>query len=152
MSEPSFRFAEMLGDDHRRIDALFERFQGTPLSAVQERRERLAAFTHELRRHIRLEEDELFPALADTDESSRRLVPTLLEEHRRIEEAMQRIEQEVEASGASTEKLELELINELWAHNAREEESVYPWLDQHLSVEKASRLLQALRDDPSPIR
>ena len=149
MSPSRPRISHLLGDDHRVIDELFERFQGAPLQEKDERVERLGAFARELRRHIQLEEGELFPALAEAGESPKRLVRTLLEEHRRIEDALDRLERTVHEGARPTEDLELELINELWEHNAREEEAAYPWFDDHLSVEQAAQARRELEGHSS---
>jgi hemerythrin-like domain-containing protein len=143
--------SQLLSSDHRELDQKLEEFQATPVSEMVLRRERFDRFATELRRHIEVEERLLFPVFGEGEPSRRVLVDRMLDEHRRIEEVLQRIHLQLDVGPVSTEDLESELINVLWAHNAREEESVYPWFDTHLSRDRARQLDQELRG-PAPTR
>jgi hemerythrin superfamily protein len=138
--------SRLLSGDHREIDQKFEEFRATPFSQTGRRNELFDQFAADLRRHIEVEERLLFPAFGERDSSRRLLVDLMLDEHRRIEEVLQRIHLRLDAGPASTEDLELELINVLWAHNAREEESVYPWFDTHLPVDVARTIPRELHE------
>ncbi len=127
--------SQLLSGDHRELDRKFEEFQATPISRSDERRERFDEFAAELHRHIVVEERLLFPPFGEGDSSRRLLVELMLDEHRRIEDVLQRVRERLAAGPRSTEDLESELVNVLWAHNTREEESVYPWFDAHLPVD-----------------
>jgi hemerythrin-like domain-containing protein len=154
MSDGAEPTSRLLGGDHEELDRRFEEFRTIPPAATGRRNELFDQFATDLRRHIAVEERLLFPVFGDGDPSHRLLVDRMLDEHRRIEEVLQRIHFRLDAAAASTEDLESELLNVLWAHNAREEESVYPWFDTHLSVDLAravSRELQgggAKRNEP----
>lgn len=144
MSEPGTPPSKVLGGDHAELDALFEEFQRTPKSESGARLERFAHFEADLRHHIRLEENDLFPEFGEAGAANRALVERLLEEHRRIEGALDRLRGLLEAGREETEPAELELVDVLWEHNAREEGAVYPWFDDHLSPEKARALARDL--------
>ncbi len=144
MSDPEAPPSRVLGGDHAELDALFEEFQRTPRSEDGARRERFARFEAELRHHIALEENDLFPEFGEAGASNRALVERLLEEHRRIEAALDRLRGLLVIGGGETEAAELELVDVLWEHNAREEGAVYPWFDDHLSPEKARALARKL--------
>ena len=141
--EPSSR---LLSGDHGELDHRFEEFQAIPSSQAGRRSELFDQFATDLCRHIEVEERLLFPVFAEGDRSHALLVDLMLGEHRRIEELLRSIRARLETGLASTEDLELELVNVLWAHNAREEESVYPWFDTHLSVDLARAVARALRE------
>ena len=146
MSDGTEPPSRLLGGDHDELDQRFEEFRAIPPSATGRRNEIFDQFSTELRRHIAVEERLLFPVFGEGDPSHRVLVDLMLDEHRRIEEVLQRIHLRLDEGAASTEDLESELINVLWAHNAREEESVYPWFDTHLPVEIARTVSQELHE------
>ncbi|MGA3022597.1 MAG: hemerythrin domain-containing protein [Thermoplasmata archaeon] len=138
--------SRLLSGDHRDLDERFEEFRATPPSQAGRRSELFDGFATDLRRHIDVEERLLFPVFGQGDSSRHLLVELMLDEHRRIEEALQKIHRQLDAGPTSTEDLELELLNVLWAHNAREEESVYPWFDTHLSADLARAVDRELRE------
>ncbi len=148
MSGPHASISQLLGGDHRELDDLFERFQHTAPSERTPRSALLRTFAEGLRRHIRIEEADLFPAMREGDPTLHGLVELLLEDHRRIEDALRRLEAEVDAGPAPTHELELDLINVLWEHNAREEGVVYPWLDEHLPPERRRAVQERLEGEP----
>ncbi len=148
MNERTIPPSTILGGDHEELDRKFEEFQGTPASEPALRRERFARFESELRHHIAIEEADLFPEFGGAGASHRALVDRLLEEHRRIERALDRIRTLLEGPGGPTEAAELELVDVLWEHNAREEGTVYPWFDDHLPLEKAQALARELPPRP----
>ncbi|HLN51499.1 MAG TPA: hemerythrin domain-containing protein [Thermoplasmata archaeon] len=145
MSDGTEPTSRLLRGDHEGLDQRFEDFRATPPAASGRRNVLFDQFATDLRRHIAVEERFLFPIFGEGDPSRRLLVDLMLDEHRRIEEVLQRIHLRLDAAAASTEDLESELLNVLWAHNAREEESVYPWFDTHLSVDLARTVSRELR-------
>ncbi|MGB6500789.1 MAG: hemerythrin domain-containing protein [Thermoplasmata archaeon] len=142
--------SQMLSGDHRELDQKFEEFKATPVSEMAQRRERFDRFATDLRRHIEVEERLLFPVFGEGNSSRRLLVDLMLDEHRRIEEVLQRIHLRLDAGPESTEGLEFELLNVLWAHDAREEESVYPWFDSHLPSDLTRTVNRELRESAPP--
>ena len=137
--------SELLSGDHREIDEQFEEFKATPASETVQRHERFERLAGDLRRHIEVEEARLFPVFGEGDPSRRALVDRMLEEHRRIEAILEEIRLRLDQrGGATTDDLEFELVNVLWEHNAREEGSVYPWFDTHLSNERTREVAQEL--------
>ncbi len=130
------RISELLGGEHRDLDEIWERLTETPATDPLARRTLFNSFRDGLLEHIAIEEERLFPWMQEGDPSRRQLVDRLLEEHRRIREHLDRVDRQLGASSASFEAAGLELVNELWEHNAREEAMVYPWLDDHLSPDQ----------------
>jgi hemerythrin-like domain-containing protein len=138
--------SRLLSGDHRDLDQTFEEFQATPVSQTARRSELFDLFATDLRRHIGIEERLLFPVFGEGDSSRRLLVEQMLDEHRRIEAALQEIRLRLGSGPASTEDLESQLLNVLWAHNAREEGSVYPWFDTHLSADLTQAVNRELQE------
>lgn len=142
--------SQLLSGDHRELDRKFEEFRATPPAATGRRNELFDQFATDLRRHIAIEERLLFPVFGEGDPSRRLLVDLMLDEHRRVEDVLHKIHLRLGTGSASTEDLETELLNVLWAHDAREEESVYPWFDTHLSTDLARAVLRELREPAPP--
>ncbi len=149
---PTSRLSELLGADHRELDTVFEEFRTTPAGDRARRMELFHAFAEELRTHIALEEEHLFPRFGEGDPVRRAIVETMLEEHRRILDVLVRMEGRLAGEDGRTEDLEEELINVLWAHNAREENAVYPWFDDHLSSAESDPVVRTLTRHPGPSR
>lgn len=138
--------SQLLSGDHRELDRKFEEFRATPPATTGRRNELFEQFAIDLRRHIEVEEGLLFPVFSEGDPSRRLLVDLMLDEHRRIEEILRRIHLRLNAGPESTEDIEFELLNVLWAHDAREEESVYPWFDTHLSADLVRSVRRELHE------
>jgi hemerythrin-like domain-containing protein len=150
MTEVSPRLSQILGDDHRDLDEQWERIEATPASELTTRRELFGSFHSDLLRHIVIEEEELFPRMEAAGPSQRVLVAQLIDEHRRIKELLSQMEREVISGSELFDKLGLELINVLWAHNAREEASAYPWLDSQLSPAQVVEVERRLEHQDPP--
>ncbi|MGH9920971.1 MAG: hemerythrin domain-containing protein, partial [Nitrososphaerales archaeon] len=133
-------FGEVLQRDHDRLDGLFDSYRGSSAAPSPERLARFAPFAAGLRSHIRFEEAYLFPKYREGSPSRGVVVELMLGEHGRILDALERIEARLATAAADTAALEEELLSELWAHNAREEGEVYPWIDASLSPEEIARL------------
>lgn len=139
--------SRLLAGDHEQLDTEWERVVTAEGSTV--RLERFRAFRAALLAHIALEEESLFPRLASTSRRGRVLVERLAEEHRRIQDVLERVDQDLRAEGRSFGPLGGELVEELWEHNAREEEEAYPWFDRNLSPEELRELAERLRPGAS---
>lgn len=126
---------EALSWDHDRLDAL----EGAVFASRHERRFGDAAalfrvFAFGLRRHIRFEEQILFPEFDLKSGFPSEMGPTAVMrlEHREIEEILAAIEEAVERDDAEAEQLRRRLHAVLAPHNAKEEAVVYPLTDRAL--------------------
>lgn len=145
MTEPDERLSNSMADDHGELDRIFESFRATPPGESEKRRMLFRRFSQELRSHIALEEELLFPRFRGADPGRRSITEMMLDEHRRIRDALDRIDAALREGSGPTDELEEELLNVLWAHNAREEEQVYPWFDDHLSPLERQQVLERLK-------
>ncbi|MDE1821808.1 MAG: hemerythrin domain-containing protein [Euryarchaeota archaeon] len=127
---PAGQLGSFLEEDHDRLDALWVRATlAWPRDQV-EARQLFEEFRIGLLRHIRVEEEVLFPFYnARSSPSSRHLTDLLHAEHREIMAALARLMAVVNGGPQDLEEAETVLRNVLWAHNAREEGLLYPWFD-----------------------
>lgn len=144
MRETPRRLSELMGDDHHDLDDRLGLLKGLPASDRTTRQVAFDAFRSDLLHHMAIEEEHLFPRMLELDPSLSGLVRRLLDEHRAIKDALDLLGRELALGSGAVEASIFELTNVLGEHNAREEESVYPWLDDHLTsaelVETARRL------------
>ena len=139
---------EYLGEDHRRLDALFEALVQLAIRDPESRRgEALRLyrdFRAGLQRHIRAEEDVLFPAFESATGMVGGPVTVMRREHREIEVVLDEIETRLQA-GESPEPLAASLRGVLGPHNVKEENVLYPMTDASLSPAEREDLVRRIR-------
>lgn len=138
-----------LEEDHRDIDARFEAFAAS-LSTDRVDVAALGDGTRALRHHIFVEEEIHFPVLRGAGVLGPILV--MLREHGEIWDLLDRLEQQVrdEAPSAQLAETWQRLFQVLEAHNAKEEQILYPTGDQILSPEQADEICTALAAGRTP--
>ena len=136
--------SDALSWDHDRLDYL-----ETRAFAARERGDRagaevlFASFAWGLRRHIRFEEELLFPEF----EASRGLRPdygptvVMRDEHREILDSLNGIQSSIGKAGTRAESMRHALQSVLVNHNLREEAVVYPGTDQALTPDESDALV-----------
>jgi iron-sulfur cluster repair protein YtfE (RIC family) len=132
--------------DHRRIDRLIELFSAHKGSDLTQATALLTRARATLLRHIRWEEELLFPAFEDKTRL-RETGPTVImrQEHVRIKAAMEQIAGVLEAgASAGLEAAEQELAGVLAVHNRKEETILYPMINKSLSASERSKLLDKM--------
>jgi len=129
----------LLSEDHESIDALFERYLASKESGPASALEAFKNYKAALLRHIKCEEDLVFPVLNRfPDEVASQEVPTLRQEHQIIVPLLMEVEGHLK-DGSDSGSSERRLFEELHEHNAREEMRVYGPLDRLLTeTEKQS--------------
>jgi hemerythrin-like domain-containing protein len=134
---------ECLGQDHRRIDKLLADLCAMVGDSELERADHsMGDFDAALRRHIRIEEDLLFPLV-----ESRFAWPVAMmkREHREIfgwTEELKDSLARLERGPASTALAELTQI--FGQHHVKEEEILYPAIDRVLSADERRALLEQI--------
>lgn len=142
---PDRTITDFLQTDHRRLDSIFERFQG----ALKDGRwddasTAFSEFSLGLRRHIKAEEEILFPAF----EEKTGMVdagPTFVMkmEHTEIKELLDRITGATAAKDASTAaNATIGLYNILADHNMKEEHILYPESDAFLTEHERAQAIK----------
>ena len=136
---------EMLKADHRRVRALFQRYDGTDDQAV--RQVIVAELFVELELHTQLEETVFYPAFADeTNREGQELVEASLEAHEEIDvlvEELRGLEADQETFAAKFQ----ELRTKVEQHVQDEESQMFPQAEQALQEQ-----LEELRDEMQEIK
>ncbi|HET7295135.1 MAG TPA: DUF2249 domain-containing protein [Vicinamibacteria bacterium] len=138
------RVTEALAWDHDRLDALLSRtFDARAAGRLEDARRLWPEFERGLTRHIRFEEELLFPVFEEKAGLSSNQGPTAVmrAEHREIQMLLEGIGRVVGASGPAAEKLRAELLRVLGGHNDKEELVLYPGTDGLLSPEESDELV-----------
>lgn len=136
--------AAALEREHRDIDEAIEAFLRSP--AEEPHRRGLQHAIHELRCHIHLEEEFLFPLLCAMEESLKAPVFVMLREHAQIWATLDALEHALDsgAGGDAVTSLCRELTTRLLHHNMKEEKILYPRADVDLNDAATGRLTSLL--------
>ncbi len=140
---PTTTIAEFMEQDHDRLDEIFNRFHTIKKQDAQTARLLFQEFKTGLHRHIRWEEEILFPVFEAQAEMARDHGPTgvMRNEHRQIKGFLEQIQANVAEGDLTTEEAEEGLLRILTAHNVKEEKILYPWIDNCVSDEERASLL-----------
>jgi hemerythrin-like domain-containing protein len=145
--DPEHTVTGYLSIDHDRLDDLLAEVTDLMAAGHGEEAARIVAgFAAGLRRHIRLEDELLFPTFDRLTGMTGGPTTVMREEHRAIEGFLTALVDAVERhdrAGFAREKADL--IGVLGDHNAKEEAIVYPMTDSHLPEDERRRLVATLR-------
>ncbi|HET9316295.1 MAG TPA: hemerythrin domain-containing protein [Vicinamibacteria bacterium] len=139
---------EALAWDHDRLDSLEAlAFACLASGDTQGAREAWDTLATGLRRHIRFEEEILFPAFGEATgvAAERGPVAVMLEEHREIEALLTGISAALGGSGAGAPALRARLQEVLGTHNAKEEQVLYPMTDQNMDAGARDELVARIQ-------
>jgi hemerythrin-like domain-containing protein len=144
---PTDTVMSYLAADHDRLDRLFldavrlvgaDDFTGAGA--------KLAIFVAGLTRHIRLEDEVLFPRFEQATAMTSGPTAVMRREHRLIENVLTGLTEALEGRDrAKFDALHGELVAILEPHNEKEEAVIYPMTDDALDDESRSRLVAELR-------
>jgi regulator of cell morphogenesis and NO signaling len=141
---------EFLGWDHDRLDSLLASVRGLLSSAkAEEAAGRFMEFRTGLLRHIRLEEEVLFPAFERiTGQTGAGPTTVMRMEHSEIKKILDRMSEGFAASGMTAprfESLRNDLVAVLGVHNEKEEQILYPMTDRGLPPGARTDLVDRLQ-------
>ncbi|MBX7186248.1 MAG: hemerythrin domain-containing protein [Vicinamibacteria bacterium] len=139
---------EALSWDHDRLDDLEARaFEARERGDFEEAKALYAVFAFGLRRHIRFEEELLFPEFEAKAGFPADMGPTAVmrDEHREILESLDRIERGIGEADTPLESLRHALHLVLGNHNLKEEHIVYPMTDQALGTLESDALVARIQ-------
>jgi len=132
--------------DHDRLDALLE--QATTLVRAGDLVAALAKYTdfaHGLRRHIRLEEEVLFPAFEQATGMVQGPTTVMRMEHREILDTLSDMQLSLAGKDAAGfEAARNDLLAVLQNHNVKEERILYPGTDRALGIDQRTALVHKL--------
>ncbi|HET8643899.1 MAG TPA: hemerythrin domain-containing protein, partial [Vicinamibacteria bacterium] len=138
---------EALAWDHDRLEAIEARaFERHAAGDTEGACAAWAEFSYGLRRHIRFEEDLLFPAFEAATGMAPDAGPTAVmrSEHRWIEELIEAVAEAL-AGGGAVLPIRVELQRVLGGHNMKEEQVLYPLTDGRLGPEEADALVARIQ-------
>lgn len=129
---------DLLIEDHREVEEVFVRLEAGG-TGPEERKELVEQVTIELIRHAVAEEQYLYPFAKDHLPEGDALQQQELGDHARVEVLLKRLE------GMSADNLDFEatlreLMDEVRAHVAEEEGTLFPQLRRAASAERLQRL------------
>jgi regulator of cell morphogenesis and NO signaling len=135
--------------DHDRLDQLFKDFQAFKRVDYSRAKEYFVAFKHGLQRHIVWEEDILFP-LFEKKTGMTTGGPTFVMriEHRQIAECLESVHKKVKAADPNSDEEEKGLISVLAIHNEKEEQILYPAIDQAVTDTDKEDVFDAMKKIP----
>lgn len=136
-----------LAADHDRLDALLAeacaQVRGGDVAAGART---LEAFAAGLTRHIRLEDEALFPAFERVTGIARGPTTVMREEHRMIERHLAQMVAALVCGDTGAFAAErVAMLDVLGGHNEKEEAVIYPMTDARLSADERIKLVATLR-------
>lgn len=143
------RVTEALAWDHDRLDALCaQAFAERAAGRLEGARALWGEFAGGLRRHIRFEEEILFPLFEEKTGMPPEAGPTAVmrSEHRDIAALLEGITAAMAAPDATAETLRAQLLALLGGHNDKEEMVLYPGTDRLLSPEESDALVLQIQE------
>ncbi len=141
--------ASLLGQDHRRLRAAWNGFvtalERCELGAA---RSNFAVFDTGLRRHIRVEENSLFPAFEEAT-GMRSGGPTFVmrSEHRQVEAILARLAEGLgkgDFDALANTLAETRPAELYQSHDAKEEGMLYPMADQAIAGESRAKVMASI--------
>jgi len=139
-----------MSNDHDRLDEIFKEFQDVKNLDLNRARSLFSQFKSGLERHIVWEEEILFP-LFENQTGMRETGPTAVMrmEHRQIKDFLQQIHMAISVGETETAQQESGLVAVLTAHNDKEENILYPWIDKSVSEQEKQDSLQKMKNTSS---
>ncbi len=132
-------------EDHDRLDGLFKSFQERKRTDFLRARESFIQFKFGLQRHIAWEEEILFPFFEQKlGASISQPVQVMRLEHRQIGKFLELIHNKVREGDPNTDKEERELLMFLENHNMKEEQILYPAIDQAATREDIESIFKTM--------
>ncbi len=134
--------------DHDRLDQLFTQFQKAKRVNFKEAKPFFRNFRQGLKRHIIWEEDILFPLFEAKSGMGSGMGPTevMRREHRIIQDTLETLHSKVREANPDSDEEERALLEVLSGHNMKEENVLYPAIDNLVSEEEAARIFVAMED------
>ncbi len=137
---------QFMGADHDRLDDIFRRFQDVRKKDLSGAMDLFRAFRSGLLRHIRWEEDLLFPSFEkETGMALSGPTQVMRMEHREIKLDLEKIGADL--LNGNSGQWETPLLDVLSDHNNKEEAVLYPWIDRSLTAEEVESLVLLMKAD-----
>lgn len=138
-----------MADDHDRLDKIFAEFRKIKNTDLSKAKRLFHDFKTGLQRHIVWEEEILFPLFEDKT-SMRETGPTAVmrREHSHIKDFLEAIHDQIANGNDTIDNLAESLIDILTDHNNKEEDVLYPWIDNSVSDPEREKALIKMKELP----
>lgn len=141
---------EVMGQDHDRLDGLFNAFRSLKHREFGRARGFFSEFKRGLQRHIVWEEELLFPLFeSQTGMLDRGPTAVMRMEHRLIKDYLEELHERLLNGAVTTDDCEQGLLSLLTAHNTKEELVLYPWMDENVSEQEVQEILARMKALPT---
>lgn len=135
--------------DHDRLDGLFKAYLENKPKDLEKAKGCFKDFLTGLKRHIVWEEEILFPAFeAKTGMRDSGPTAVMRMEHRQIHGFLDGIHEAVRRGEPCDPRIEQSLMDTLGQHNVKEENVLYPMLDNLLSEEERAEVFRKMEALP----
>lgn len=133
------KFAKFMSAQHKEMDILYKKYLEEKPKDIKKARHFFSEFKALLEKHMRSEDEVLFPFIEKVmgDETVNVI---LKHEHEQIEKLVNDIKERLERDGTQTENLEKSLKWILDWHALKEEGTVYRLIDQISEKEKEKKI------------
>ena len=142
---------EFMSADHDRLDNIFEQFKNLKKDDISGAKTLFLDFKAGLQNHIVWEEDILFP-LFERGTGMHDTGPTAVmrTEHRQIKNYLEEIDKKILVGDlAGIDAAEIALLEVLVSHNQKEENILYPAIDNLTSEQETEQAIARMTEMPS---
>ena len=141
---------EFMGKDHDELDGKFKSFSQLKKKDKDKAKKMFHDFKIGLQKHIVWEEEILFPLFEDkTGMYNSGPTGVMRIEHRKIKDFLEKIHGKIAKGDFNTDKLENELVEVLTEHNNKEENILYPEIDNLTSDKEKSAAFKKMMNLPA---
>jgi regulator of cell morphogenesis and NO signaling len=142
----NFSIADYFENDHDRLDQLYRDYLELKHIHFANAREKFISFKHGLERHIKWEEEILFPLFQRKTGIAEGPVAVMEDEHQQILNLLEHIKLRLQNNDFSSNRFEHDLMLILGHHNVKEENVIYPVLDHLLTQDEKASLVQQINN------
>ena len=137
-----------MAQDHDRLDGIFKEFRGIKVQDLKKAKSFFHDFKIGLQKHIVWEEEILFPIFENkTGMFETGPTAVMRMEHRQIKEFLEKIHDRIlKGETKEIDELEKGLIEVLTAHNQKEENILYPWIDDSISETEKEEVFTQMKN------
>jgi len=137
--------ASFFQKDHERLDRFFDEFQAVKACDAIGAREHFENFRRGLERHMAWEEEILFPLFeSKTGMASGGPTQVMRLEHEQLKGLMKSLGEKMKQEELGDEGEESALLGLLAQHNQKEENILYPMIDQSITKEERKRIFDKI--------
>ena len=141
---------DFMAQDHDRLDGIFKEFREVKNNDLKKAKSYFHDFKIGLQKHIVWEEEILFPIFENkTGMFETGPTAVMRMEHRQIKEFLEKIHDQIlKGETSKIDELEKGLIEVLTTHNQKEENILYPWIDDSISETEKEEVFTQMKNLP----